>query len=99
MKTRRFVLAFALALIVGCGSSSGPRINAISIEDEWQHGAQMGGDLSTQLQLVNDADSLAYVRDIGQRMVVHTNMATLPWEFHIVRDDQVNAFSIPGGHI
>jgi predicted Zn-dependent protease len=99
MNSRRLVLAFAVALILGCGSANSPHFNIVSVEDEWQLGAQMARDLSQQLQLVNDPDSLAYVRDIGQRMVSHTAMSTLPWEFHIVRDDQVNAFSIPGGHV
>jgi predicted Zn-dependent protease len=98
MKSRRLALPFALALILGCGSS-GPHFNIISIEDEWQLGAQMARDISQQLTLVNDPDALAYVRDMGQRMVAQTNLSTEPWEFHIVKDDQVNAFSIPGGHI
>jgi predicted Zn-dependent protease len=98
MKSRCLFLAITVTLILGCGSGS-PHFNLISIEDEWQLGAQMARDISQQLQLVNDPEALAYVRDIGQRMVAQSNMSTLPWEFHIVRDDQVNAFSIPGGHI
>jgi len=99
MKSRHLALVFAVAVTLGCGSSKTPHLNIISVEDEWQLGAQMSRDLSTQLQLVNDPEALAYLRDIGQRMVAQSDLATLPWEFHIVRDDSVNAFSIPGGHV
>jgi len=99
MKFRHFALVFAVVATLGCGSSKTPHLNIISVEDEWQLGAQMSRDLSQQLQLVNDAEALAYVRDIVQRMVAQSDLATLPWEFHIVKDDSVNAFSIPGGHI
>lgn len=101
MKSRRLVIVFAVTIALGCGSSSVPRFNVVSVEDEWQLGAQMARDLSQQLQLVNDPDALAYLRKIGAGIVAQgpAEMATNPWEFHIVRDDQVNAFSIPGGHV
>ena len=99
MKSRSIALLFVVAIFVGCGTSGRPKLNTISIEDEWQLGAQMARDLSQQLNLVNDADALTYLRNIGERMVAQSNMASLPWEFHIVRDDQANAFSIPGGHV
>jgi predicted Zn-dependent protease len=98
MKSARLVIVFAIFITLGCGSST-PHFNLISVEDEWQLGAQMAHDLSTPLQFVNDPDALAYLRNMGQRMVSQTSLATNPWEFHIVRNDEVNAFSIPGGHV
>jgi len=99
MKSRQLASFLAFALILGCGTSGRPKLNTISIEDEWQLGAQMARDLSQQLPLVNDADALTYLRNIGTRIVAQSNMASLPWEFHIIRNDQVNAFTIPGGHL
>src|SRR5256885_6164815 len=55
MNVRRVVLVFAVAIALGCGSTA-PHLNMISLEDEWQLGAQMARDLSQQLQLVNDPD-------------------------------------------
>jgi predicted Zn-dependent protease len=95
--SRRAVVVVAVVLALGCGSGS--NFNLISVEDEWQLGAQLSKDLSSQLQLVSDPESLAYIREMGQRIVAQTKMANLPWEYHIVRDDAINAFSIPGGHV
>jgi predicted Zn-dependent protease len=99
MKSRQLALFFAVTLALGCGTSGRPKLNTISIEDEWQLGAQVARDLSQQLPLVNDADALTYLRNIGTRMVAQSNQASLPWEFHILRNDQVSAFTIPGGHV
>ena len=36
---------------------------------------------------------------MGQQLVNQTEMRNLPWKFHIVADDEVNAFNIPGGQV
>jgi beta-barrel assembly-enhancing protease len=73
--------------------------NLISIEDEWAMGREIERDLNRQLTLVNDATTQNYIRDIGQRIVAQTEMANLPWTFHVVRDPAVNAFNTPGGNV
>jgi predicted Zn-dependent protease len=94
------VMALALA-IAGCASSgvNQGQLNLVSLQEEWQLGQQLERDLSRQLRLVNDSSALAYVNQIGQRIVRQTEMANLPWEFHIVANPEVNAFNIPGGHV
>lgn len=73
--------------------------NIISIEQEWELGAKLEKDLAERLTLVDDAATLGYVDRLGQAIVDQTEMADLPWEFHIVADSQINAFNIPGGHV
>jgi beta-barrel assembly-enhancing protease len=43
----------------------------------------------------------AYVRNMGQRIVAQAKppFNQLPWQFHVVQDDAINAFAIPGGHV
>ena len=100
-KQHRRTLAFALVtfLAAGCGSGGGGDFNLISIEEEWQLGRQLSQEVAKQVRFNNDPAVNAYVRSMGQRIVSTTNMANLPWEFHVVDDPSINAFAIPGGHI
>lgn len=95
-----FALVFVTMLAVGCGSSGG-NFNLISIEEEWQLGQQLSKEVATQVRLNNDPAVNAYVRDLGQRIVAQAAppFNQLPWQFHVVQDDAINAFAIPGGHV
>lgn len=90
-------------LLAACGSSgSGVNqgdFNLVSLEEEWQLGNQLAADIAKQMPLVNDAQANAYVNRVGRQIVSQTEMAQLPWTFHIVNDPAVNAFNIPGGHV
>jgi len=102
---RRFAVPLALTLLVmplfACASSgvNKGQLNLISVEEEWQLGDQLAVDLSRRLRLVDDPAAQDYVESVGRRVVAQTEMANLPWHFHIVADREVNAFTIPGGHV
>ncbi len=84
--------------VTGSGINRGD-INLISIEEEWQLGQRLERDLAQQLDLVNNSTLVGYVNNVGRRIVNQTQMAELPWEFHVVDEDVPNAFNIPGGHV
>ena len=88
-------------LVAGCATSGVNRgdVNVVSMEEEWQLGAQLERDLDRQLDIVRDRSVNAYVSGIGQRIVRQTGLANRPWEFHVVDDPAINAFNIPGGHV
>jgi len=94
------VLAGAL-VAYACASTGVNKgdFNLVSYQEEWQLGAQLEADIARQLPLVRDANSLAYINRLGQRLVAQTELAQAPWEFHIVADPSINAFNIPGGHV
>lgn len=96
------LLCFALlATLGGCATSGVNRgdLNLISPDEEWQMGQQLEQDVNQQVRLVNDRTLTSYVSRMGQRIVGETPMADRRWKFHVVADDQVNAFNIPGGHV
>lgn len=97
---RAFALGF-LFLAAGCATTGINRgdINLVSIEEEWQLGDQTAAEVARQVRLSNDGTLNAYVNRMGQRIVAQTEMANLPWQFHVVEDDAINAFNIPGGHV
>lgn len=104
MYKRNATLAVVLAtlLAAGCGSSGGAGdFNLISVQEEWQLGNQLAQDIAKQVRLNNDPTVNAYVRDMGQKLVAQAAppFHQLPWNFHVVDDDNINAFAIPGGHV
>lgn len=90
-----------LGLAAACATSGVNQgdLNLVSLEEEWELGRKLEGDLARQLDLVRDSAALDYLNDVGQRLVRQTEMGNLPWRFHLVRDKTVNAFNIPGGHV
>lgn len=109
MLYRRFAHPLALAALVlspvvaatGCtttGVNQGD-VNLISVQEEWQMGAQLHQQVAQQMRLSSDATLTAYVNQIGQALVRQTEMANLPWHFYVVESNDINAFNIPGGYV
>ena len=98
MLKKSLVFAVPLLLIaVGCGS--GGIGGTISLDEEWQLGNQLKAQVEQQVQLVRDPQALAYIRMVGERIHAVTPLANRPFDFEIVNDSTVNAFSLPGGHV
>jgi len=83
----------------GAGGVLGGSASSMSLDQEWQLGNQMAAQVQQQVHLVNDPEALAYVRQVGERLHAQTPLADRPFDFEIVADPSVNAFSIPGGHV
>ncbi|MBE9515694.1 MAG: M48 family metallopeptidase [Proteobacteria bacterium] len=52
-----------------------------------------------QLKFLNDPELLAYVQELGQRLVKNSDLPDLQFQFYIVDDPTINAFAVPGGFI
>jgi len=79
----------------GCATLGGA--NYYSLDQEWEMGQQLEGQLRQQLTLTNDATLTNYVNRLGQAMVSQTTLRNRRWRFYVVRDDAINAFNVPGG--
>lgn len=97
MYKRLVPTTFLLLLLLGCGS--GGSTGGVSLQDEWQLGNQMAAQVEQQYKLVRDPQALQYVRSVGEKIHAQTEMASLPFDFEIVDDPSINAFSLPGGHV
>ena len=103
---RRFsipALFLSLALVSlplnGCATLGLGDFNLVSLDEEWQMGQQLERDVAQQVRLSSDRTLNNYVSQLGQRIVAQTPMSNLPWRFHVVEDDAINAFNVPGGLI
>jgi predicted Zn-dependent protease len=92
------LVTIGLAACATTGVNRGD-LNLISLEQEWELGRQLEGDIARQVRLVGDASIVGYVDRMGQSIVANTELADLPWKFHVVADPAINAFNVPGGHI
>ena len=102
MAKRLLVTPIAVLFVValaGCGSSGIGGGSSVSLDQEWQLGNQMAAQVAQQVHFVNDPVANNYVRAVGERIHAQTPLANLPFDFHIVDDPEINAFSIPGGHV
>lgn len=65
--------------------------------------AEIGAEIVSQLRNFNfflqDAELTYYLRDVGMRLAAHSGHSPNSFSFYVVRDNQVNAFALPGGHI
>ncbi|MBI3797458.1 MAG: M48 family metalloprotease [Deltaproteobacteria bacterium] len=53
----------------------------------------------SQLPLVRDYTVQRYVEQLGQRIVSHLDHPEFPYQFSVVQEPHLNAFSVPGGYI
>jgi predicted Zn-dependent protease len=100
LKASRFIVPLVLPLLlIGCGSGGIGSGGSISLDEEWQLGQQLAQEVARQVRLSNDQRAIGYLTQVGERLHARTPLANRPFTFHIVDDNDVNAFAIPGGHI
>ena len=69
----------------------------ISEQDEARLGNQLHLEVSKKYKITSEGQ--ARVNRIGQRVARASLRPALAYRFHVRREDSINAFSIPGGHI
>jgi predicted Zn-dependent protease len=92
--------AVALALTVplgGCATVS--QINLISEEEELAMGAEFAAQLDTELEFIDDPEIVGYIDELGQSLARVSKRSHIPYKFHVVDTDEVNAFAVPGGYL
>jgi|GEM_PF-322632 len=52
-----------------------------------------------QLPMMEDEEVLNYVREVGTKLANVTGRTDFTYEFYVVMDDDINAFSLPGGKL
>lgn len=53
----------------------------------------------SQLPLVRDYTVQRYIQSIGQRIITHLDRPEFPYQFSVVQEPHLNAFSVPDGYI
>jgi predicted Zn-dependent protease len=72
--------------------------NFYSIEKELALGRQLALEVERQAKLFEDPIVTEYVNRVGQNLARHSDV-TFPVTVKIIESDQLNAFTLPGGHV
>lgn len=71
----------------------------ISDEQEIEIGKQTNQQVLSQYQLYNNPQIQQYVSNLGQELISNSDSRDIPFKFHVVASDEVNAFATPGGFV
>jgi len=93
------VFACALALLSYAPSPFVPGASALSIEDETKMGEEFMAQVLAQLQLVEDPFVNEYINELGHYLITPLETKSFPFNFYVIKDNTLNAFAAPGGHI
>lgn len=72
---------------------------ALTNEEERKLGDQVVREVESKFQLIRDPLILGYLNDLGQKIVKQAGPQPYPFRFYLLKDPQLNAFSVPGGHV
>jgi predicted Zn-dependent protease len=78
------------------GSSAG---TVASPEEQRQYGFYMLHELRNQNMVLEDELLADYLNTLGFRLVAYSPKPDQPFTFFVVRDNQINAFAVPGGFV
>ncbi len=62
-------------------------------------GERFSKKVQKQLPILEDETVLTYVRNIGNKITQVSSRSEFEYEFHVIMDDSLNAFALPGGKI
>jgi hypothetical protein len=72
---------------------------ALSIEEERILGQQFLAQIRGHFELVEDDFATQFINDLGHYLIKPLETKPFPFKFYIVKDNTLNAFAAPGGHI
>ncbi|MBM3243346.1 MAG: peptidase M48 [Candidatus Omnitrophica bacterium] len=103
MKKPIYLLFFSL-LLSGCATTYNPatarhELILIDTGSEIALGEDIGRQLRRDLIILNDYNMQSRLNSIGKRVAGFSDRQDLSYSFSIVKDDQYNAFAVPGGFI
>ena len=103
MKARRIVVAIAGVLLLShCAQVplDGSEVSEpLPSQDEIALGVEAHQAVLQEYALVDDPALQAYVDAVGQRLARQSPRANLAWHFTVIDSPDVNAFSLPDGHV
>jgi predicted Zn-dependent protease len=88
-----------LAGLVLFAALAGPGCAPLSIPEERRLGEEVNQEVRQQVRLVRDAAIVEYLNQIGERIVAASGPQPFSFRFHVVDDDDINAFALPAGYI
>lgn len=76
-----------------------PGFNLFSRQQDVQLGQEASAEVAKKMRIVHNPQLEGYVTRIGQLLARSPHAGNWPYEFHVVYDKNINAFSLPGGPV
>ncbi|WP_181919623.1 M48 family metalloprotease [Alkalilimnicola ehrlichii] len=76
-----------------------PTEQYLSQSQERELGKQLMREIRRNLNLLEDPEVNAYIRDLGHRLASHSDSPEQEFHFFVVDNSAINAFAMPGGYI
>ena len=97
---RRLITLICALTFLLCASPPLIRdVSALSIEDERKMGEEFMAQALAHFPLVEDPFANQFINDLGHYLIVPLETKNFPFHFYIIKDNSLNAFAAPGGHI
>ncbi|MCE2396519.1 M48 family metalloprotease [Candidatus Poribacteria bacterium] len=74
-------------------------INIFTDTQEVQLGKQFSREIEKELKIYSDPVVTAYIDQLGQHLVNHSQRQNITYHFKVVNTEVVNAFAVPGGYL
>ena len=91
------IIVLSLFLLHYCPFS--PNAFALSIEEEKILGEKFLAQMREHVEVVKDDFATQFINDLGHYLIEPLETKHFPFNFYIVKDNTLNAFAAPGGHI
>ena len=76
-----------------------PEALALSIEEEKTMGQEFLAQIKNYFEMLDDDNANQFINDLGHYLTMPLETKNFPYNFYIIKDNTLNAFASPGGHI
>ncbi len=98
MRTKDFLIIFTAIFIIGTSSGVSPAA-FLSPEDETQLGDKFLRSITSQYELSDYPYIVQYINELGSYLGRQIEVPYFPLKFYVVKEDDINAFAAPAGHV
>jgi len=74
-------------------------IASMTVEEERELGDKLAVEIQQNVDMVNEPLIKEYVEKVGRRLVEEAHDQRFHYRFYVVKEQEPNAFAIPGGHV
>lgn len=92
-RTLHILLIFTILAAVGVTQA---QAGLVSESQEMQMGRDAAKQIEAKYKVSTDRKAIAVVQEMGRKMAAVSPRPKLPWQFKVLENKEVNAFSVPG---
>lgn len=97
------ILTLCVALTLAGSVAAQTRVkrgfNLFSKDQDVEIGRKGAGEVEAELPVLDDAETTAFIDDLGRRLAAVSQGPAFPYSFKVVDVADINAFALPGGPI